>query len=39
MSDEQSHEDQTPQGYEPPSVEKVETEDTPAVIAAGLTRG
>jgi hypothetical protein len=29
-------EDQPQDGYEPPSVEKLETEDYPAVTAAGV---
>jgi hypothetical protein len=32
---EQSHENQPDESYEPPSVEKVDTEDSPAVTAAG----
>jgi hypothetical protein len=32
----ESHENQPDEGYEPPSVEMVDTEDSPAVVAALL---
>jgi hypothetical protein len=34
----ESHENQPDESYEPPSVEKIDTEDSPAVTAAGAAR-
>jgi hypothetical protein len=33
----ESHENQPDESYEPPSVEKIDNEDSPAVTAAAVT--